>query len=79
MGFRPGLLDSHGRLRDLSGYIGDIDASVIARHPSTAPALDLDPRHPAYVIYTSGSTGRPKGVIVEPAMCTARTPFVHGM
>jgi 2,4-didehydro-3-deoxy-L-rhamnonate hydrolase len=27
---KPGLLDSHGRLRDLSGYIGDIDASVIS-------------------------------------------------
>ena len=43
----------------------DADASAIARQPGTAPALDLDPRHPAYVIYTSGSTGTPKGVVVE--------------
>src|SRR5205085_12647904 len=35
------------------------------RQPDTAPALDLDPRHPAYVIYTSGSTGTPKGVVVS--------------
>ena len=43
----------------------DADASAIARQPATAPALDLDPRHPAYVIYTSGSTGTPKGVVVS--------------
>jgi amino acid adenylation domain-containing protein/non-ribosomal peptide synthase protein (TIGR01720 family) len=42
----------------------DADRSVIARHPTTAPALHLDPHNLAYVIYTSGSTGRPKGVIV---------------
>src|SRR5205823_4144043 len=42
----------------------DADWPTIARRPDTAPALDLDPRHPAYVIYTSGSTGTPKGVVV---------------
>ena len=45
----------------------DADWPAIARQPGTAPALDLDPRHPAYVIYTSGSTGTPKGVVVEHA------------
>ena len=48
----------------------DADASVIARQPTTAPPLDIDPRHPAYVIYTSGSTGTPKGVVVEHASLT---------
>ena len=43
----------------------DADWPVVARQPVTAPALELDPRHPAYVIYTSGSTGTPKGVVVE--------------
>ena len=43
----------------------DADWPAIARQPDTAPAIDLDPRHPAYVIYTSGSTGTPKGVVVE--------------
>src|SRR5258708_19151313 len=43
----------------------DADASAIARQPGTAPALDLDPRHPAYVIYTSGSTGTPEGGVVN--------------
>ena len=43
----------------------DADWPVVARQPATAPALELDPRHPAYVIYTSGSTGTPKGVVVE--------------
>src|SRR5437868_5413889 len=43
----------------------DADAPVIESQLSTAPPLDLDPRHPAYVIYTSGSTGTPKGVVVE--------------
>ena len=45
----------------------DADWPAIARQPSSAPALTLDPRHPAYVIYTSGSTGTPKGVVVEHA------------
>ena len=45
----------------------DADWPAIARQPSRAPALTLDPRHPAYVIYTSGSTGTPKGVVVEHA------------
>jgi amino acid adenylation domain-containing protein len=40
----------------------DADRPVIARHPTTAPPLHLDPHNLAYVIYTSGSTGRPKGV-----------------
>ena len=48
----------------------DADASVIARQPTTAPPLDIDPRHPAYVIYTSGSTGAPKAVVVEHASLT---------
>ena len=43
----------------------DADWPAIARQPSRAPSLTLDPRHPAYVIYTSGSTGTPKGVVVE--------------
>jgi amino acid adenylation domain-containing protein len=43
----------------------DADWPQIARQPATAPAIDLDPRHPAYVIYTSGSTGTPKGVVVS--------------
>ena len=43
----------------------DADWPQVARQPVTAPALELDPRHPAYVIYTSGSTGTPKGVVVE--------------
>src|SRR5207248_1060198 len=40
----------------------DADAPAIARRPTHAPAVTLDPRNPAYVIYTSGSTGQPKGV-----------------
>jgi amino acid adenylation domain-containing protein len=43
----------------------DADWPAIARAPTTAPVVPLDPRHPAYVIYTSGSTGSPKGVVVE--------------
>ena len=43
----------------------DADWPAIARQPSTAPEVAIDPRHPAYVIYTSGSTGTPKGVVVE--------------
>ena len=30
----------------------DADWPVIARQPQTAPALNIEPRHPAYVIYT---------------------------
>src|SRR6266545_4028825 len=45
----------------------DADAPAIARAPTTAPDLTLDPHHPAYVIYTSGSTGTPKGVVVAHA------------
>ena len=40
----------------------DVDAAVIAEHPTSAPAVALDPHNAAYVIYTSGSTGTPKGV-----------------
>src|SRR5271166_1505262 len=42
----------------------DVDAAAIAEHPTSAPAVALDPHHPAYVIYTSGSTGTPKGVLM---------------
>src|SRR5262249_2787412 len=47
--------------RGLKTVFLDADAVVIARPPSTAPAVRLDPFHLAYVIYTSGSTGTPKG------------------
>ncbi|WP_316197127.1 amino acid adenylation domain-containing protein, partial [Bradyrhizobium sp. SZCCHNS3014] len=43
----------------------DVDASAIAGHPETAPAVSCDADHLAYVIYTSGSTGRPKGVMTS--------------
>jgi amino acid adenylation domain-containing protein len=43
---------------------GDLDAEL-ERHPATAPAVQVGPRHLAYVLYTSGSTGLPKGVLVE--------------
>ncbi|WP_315782233.1 non-ribosomal peptide synthetase, partial [Bradyrhizobium sp. SZCCHNR2011] len=43
----------------------DADASAIAGHPETAPAVSCDADHLAYVIYTSGSTGRPKGVMTS--------------
>ena len=39
----------------------DADWPTIAQHPTTAPAVALDPHNTAYVIYTSGSTGEPKG------------------
>ena len=42
----------------------DADAAAIAQHPTSAPAVALDPHNAAYVIYTSGSTGTPKGVSV---------------
>ena len=42
----------------------DADADAIAKQPTSAPTIALDPHHPAYVIYTSGSTGAPKGVLV---------------
>ncbi|WP_315729290.1 non-ribosomal peptide synthetase [Bradyrhizobium sp. SZCCHNS2021] len=43
----------------------DVDASAIAGHAETAPAVSCDADHLAYVIYTSGSTGRPKGVMTS--------------
>ncbi|WP_162052138.1 non-ribosomal peptide synthetase [Pontibacter pamirensis] len=43
----------------------DTDWEKIAKEPSEAPAVSLQPSHLAYVIYTSGSTGKPKGVLVE--------------
>src|SRR4051812_8872238 len=42
----------------------DSDWPAIARQPTSAPLLHLQPQNPAYVIYTSGSTGIPKGVTV---------------
>src|SRR5262249_48121527 len=43
----------------------DLESSVLAREPTTDPAVALHPNHSAYVIYTSGSTGVPKAVAVE--------------
>jgi amino acid adenylation domain-containing protein/non-ribosomal peptide synthase protein (TIGR01720 family) len=45
----------------------DADWPAIARRPTSAPAVSLDPQNAAYVIYTSGSTGTPKGVVVAHA------------
>src|SRR5262249_29363955 len=45
----------------------DSDWGTIARQPTTAPVLALDPHNTAYVIYTSGSTGKPKGVMIDHA------------
>ncbi|RKH55730.1 non-ribosomal peptide synthetase, partial [Corallococcus llansteffanensis] len=36
----------------------------LARHPETAPDVEVDGDDLAYVIFTSGSTGRPKGVCI---------------
>ena len=44
----------------------DTDGSAIARQPTGAPAIVLDPQSIAYVIYTSGSTGTPKGIAYAP-------------
>ena len=42
----------------------DSDEPAIARQPTVAPPVAVDPQSSAYVIYTSGSTGTPKGVVV---------------
>ena len=42
----------------------DSDGPAIARQPTVAPPVAVDPQSSAYVIYTSGSTGTPKGVVV---------------
>ena len=42
----------------------DADRAAIARQPTTAPSIRIDPHTTAYVIYTSGSSGQPKGVAV---------------
>ncbi len=48
---RPGLLDEHGQLRDLSGVIGDIDAGALgqldrlgALDPASLPPVEGTPR-----------------------------------
>src|SRR5262245_8864184 len=43
----------------------DTDWAAIARQPTSAPEVGIDPQSAAYVIYTSGSTGTPKGVVVQ--------------
>nr|WP_281390541.1 amino acid adenylation domain-containing protein [Sphaerisporangium rubeum] len=63
---------------DLAGLAGEVAPATVtwvlddpvreaelARHPQTAPEVDVRPHDPAYVIYTSGSTGTPKGVLVS--------------
>src|SRR5262249_12658153 len=49
----------------------DTDWAAIAREPTVAPAVSIDPASAAYVIYTSGSTGTPKGVVVPHAQIVA--------
>jgi amino acid adenylation domain-containing protein/non-ribosomal peptide synthase protein (TIGR01720 family) len=61
----------------------DADWPAIARRPTSAPAVSLDPQNAAYVIYTSGSTGTPKGVVVAHAgftnkLITLRDDFAVG-
>jgi len=50
---KPGLLDAGGTIRDLSGVIDDIDATVLAEHrlrelaalePASLPAVSTNPR-----------------------------------
>jgi len=43
----------------------DTVSNEIARLPTTAPDVQVQPDDLAYVIFTSGSTGRPKGVMNE--------------
>src|SRR5262249_40844636 len=50
--------------RDGGLILLDAGWSAIARNPTTAPVVDMDPDNCAYLIYTSGSTGRPKGVAI---------------
>ena len=62
---------SDAGFRDRAASFGSMPTHRRSRgSPTTAPPLDLDPRHPAYVIYTSGSTGAPKAVVVEHASLT---------
>ncbi|MFL5541691.1 MAG: amino acid adenylation domain-containing protein, partial [Longimicrobiaceae bacterium] len=42
----------------------DAEAEEIAREPSHALEVAVDPDHLGYVLYTSGSTGTPKGVML---------------
>ena len=55
----PPAAHPHARTVDL-----DADRAAIARQPTTAPSVRIDPHTTAYVIYTSGSSGQPKGVAV---------------
>jgi 2,4-diketo-3-deoxy-L-fuconate hydrolase len=57
---RPGLIDTQGKLRDLSAHVGDIDASTLARagrarlaaiDPATLPEVAGTPRHGAPVAH----------------------------
>ncbi|NJM39552.1 MAG: amino acid adenylation domain-containing protein, partial [Anaerolineae bacterium] len=45
----------------------DADWSPIAKMPTHAPGVTIQPNYLAYIIYTSGSTGQPKGVMIEHA------------
>ncbi|MBA2079047.1 MAG: 2-hydroxyhepta-2,4-diene-1,7-dioate isomerase [Rhodanobacter sp. 68-29] len=58
---RPGLIDAQGKLRDLSGHVGDIDAATLVRtgrarlaaiDPASLPQVAGTPRHGAPVAHT---------------------------
>ena len=49
----------------------DVEASAIAKEPTTPVTRRATPSTLAYIIYTSGSTGRPKGVGIEHAGLTS--------
>jgi amino acid adenylation domain-containing protein/non-ribosomal peptide synthase protein (TIGR01720 family) len=70
------LVVTHGALREAiisavpegTVFIAlDQKAAQLAKHPPSAPAVDIHAASAAYVIYTSGSTGRPKGCVVSHA------------